>query len=101
VIVDGDIELSSEGAWRKAGYTVKDAAKDALAFNYRATSGGKYAVWDDGAATVFDCESSRQGAARFSIEFHVVHPKGKIEDKAERFIADYAEAYRKTVSCER
>ncbi|PAZ14874.1 hypothetical protein CLM62_16785 [Streptomyces sp. SA15] len=100
VIVDGDIELSSEGAWRKAGYTAKDAAEDALAFNYRATGGGRYAVWDDGAATVFDCRNSAQDAARFSVEFHVVHPQGKIEGKVERFIGDYAEAYRKTVSCE-
>ncbi|MFJ9817997.1 hypothetical protein ACIRU3_22595 [Streptomyces sp. NPDC101151] len=100
MIVDGDIEWASEGAWRKAGYTVKDAAKEALAFNYRTTGGGKYAVWDDGAATVFDCENSRQGAARFSVEFHVVHPQGKIDDKAERFISAYAKAYRKMVTCD-
>ncbi|MFB7917701.1 hypothetical protein [Streptomyces sp. NPDC056061] len=100
VVIDGKVELSSEGVWRKAGFTAEDTAKAALVFNTEPRQGGKFQVWKSGATTAFECRNARQKAGAFSLEVRVVRPEGNMADKVERYLASYAEEYRKILPCE-
>lgn len=100
VLVDGNVELTSEGVWRKDGFTAEDAAKDTLAFNTESRRGGVLQVWKDGATTVFDCGNPKQKAERFSIELKVVRPDGDMSGELERYLVSYMKAYQKVLPCE-
>lgn len=100
VYVDDHTALSTEGVWEKAGFTAQQAAKDKLIFQTRSEKGGKYAVWEYGAATVIDCANVKQKAARFSIEVELVDHEGDKGEKIAKFLSGFAAGYKKTLSCE-
>ncbi|GHH88015.1 hypothetical protein GCM10018793_66010 [Streptomyces sulfonofaciens] len=101
VDIDGRVELSMEGRWQKADLTAQQAAEQQLVFNAHPEQGGRYAVWNDGATTIIDCKNARQKAEHFSIAAQVENPDGDVGDKMVRFLASYAEGYKKTLPCER
>ncbi|WP_150130469.1 hypothetical protein [Streptomyces sp. 150FB] len=106
VMVDGDIDLSTEGIWQKSGFTAKDAAKQTLVFNTRSTQHGTFEVWDTGAITVFDCKTEKWNTpryslrSRYSLRVYAPRTEENLGDQIERFLTVYAKEYRKTLHCQ-
>jgi hypothetical protein len=100
VSVDGNVELSTEGVWQPAGTTAKEAAEKSLSFNLRSADGGRFALWNDEAFTVFDCKNAKYKAGRFSINAQVIHADGDMSEKIQSFLEAFSKSYRKTLPCE-
>lgn len=99
-LIDGDVELSIKGVWQPAGTTAVQAAEKTHSFNLRPADGGRFALWDDQAFTVVDCENTKYKAERFSIEAELIHADGDMSKKLQRFLGPFSEAYRKSLPCE-
>lgn len=100
LIVDGNIDLTTEGVWQPAGVSAKDAAEKSLVFNTRSTQDGRFAIGNQHAVTVFDCKNSKYKAERFSIELQLADRNEVTGDKMERFLAAFADSYRSTLPCQ-
>lgn len=100
LIVDGNIELTTEGAWQPPGISAKDAAEKNLVFNTQSTQNGRFAIGKRRAFTVVDCKNSKYKAERFSIEVQMSDEQEGMGDKMERFLAAFSESYRSTLPCE-
>ncbi|MGW3623305.1 hypothetical protein [Streptomyces sp. NPDC000880] len=100
LIVDGNIELMTEGRWQPSGVSAKDAAEKSLVFNTQSTQSGRFAIGNQHAITVVDCKNSKYKAERFSIDLEMADEQEGMGDKMERFLDAFSESYRSTLPCE-
>ncbi|MCF6526264.1 hypothetical protein [Streptomyces sp. JJ36] len=107
VFVDGDVALDVTGKWRAAGHTAKEAASNP---GPDLIEGGRYALWNRGAATVVPCrvpgqevveaDGGDEGKAElFSLEVEATKAEDGTEKAMKALIGPYAEAYRETLPC--